>query len=416
MSKRFIIKESTRKRCKIIPLSKERQKLFQPISLELFHFLYKAQSITFSIFIRVGNEIIEYIKPSELSTELLRHIWIASLKDEADVEICVKKVDHPKFTEVIDRVRSQKIEILLEKQPALDRKTLHVFSDLSRASQMVLRGGINKDVAHKVSAAASFMVSNLMDNDLAMSTLSRMINIDPTLYDHSASVAMFAGIMANQQFKKTIGAKQTEIIAQCGLYHDAGKACIPNAILNKPDTFTLEEFEIMKTHAILGYKELTKAIDSGSPIDKVVAQVALEHHERFEGQGYPHGRAGRLEQDKENGIHPYSRIISIADSYSALLMERVYKPALPAEKAIRILEETASSNFDPDIFHPFIDAMKRSLQMLEERESNLFGNIYLVEKGESAAKKIIEVKKSKQKIEKLDTNSLQTGFKKCSHH
>lgn len=394
MSKRFIIKESTRKRCKIIKISERAKTQFQPISLELFHFLYKAQAIDFSIFIRVMDEVIEYIKPTELSQELLKHIWLASLKDEAEVEICVLKADHPKFTRIIDNVRTQKIQILLEKQPALDRKTLQIFNDLSGASQMVLRGGITKSVAAKVKAAASHMVANLMDNDYAMSTLSKMITIDPTLYDHSASVAMFGGIMAKQYLKEKIGTKQTEIIAQCGLYHDAGKACIPNSILNKPGTFTLEEFEVMKTHAILGYKELTKAIENGSPIDEVVARVALEHHERFEGQGYPYGKAGRFEHNPNDGIHVYSRIISIADSYSALLMKRVYKPALPAAKAIEILERDATNHFDPDIFLPFIKSMKKSLRLLEEKESNLFGHIYVVDKGESAAEKI---RRTKQK-------------------
>ncbi|MDB2447286.1 HD domain-containing protein [bacterium] len=410
MGKRFIIKESTRNRCKVFKLSDERRTHFQPISLELFHFLYKAQTIDFSIYIRVADEMIEYIKATELSQELLRHIWLASMKEEAEVEICVLKKDHPKFTRVINTVRDSKIKVLVEKHPALDRKTLQVFNDLSGASQMVLRGGLNKSVAAQVKAAASYMVSNLMENDFAMSTLSKMITIDPTLYDHSASVAMFGGIMAKQYLKEKIGTKQTEIIAQCGLYHDAGKACIPNSILNKPGSFTEEEFEVMKTHAVLGYKDLTKAIENGSPIDDVVARVALEHHERFTGHGYPHGLKGRYEEDEKNGIHVYARIIAIADSYSALLMERVYKPALPAKKAIELLEQNAMNHFDPDIFLPFIDSMKRSLQLLSEREKNMHGQIYVVEEGENTASKIKETQKKNMPL------STEKHSHSCSHH
>ena len=414
MSKKFIIKESTRNRCQVFKLTPETQNKFQPISLELFHFLYKATAIDFSIFIRVGSEMIEYIKATELSKELLRHIWIASMKEEAEVEICVLKKDHPRFTRVIDSVRDQKIELLVEKHPALDRKTLQVFTDLSGASQMVLRGGLNQTVARKVSAAASFMVSNLMDNDLAMSTLSRMITIDPTLYDHSASVAMFSGIMAKQYLKEKIGNKQTELIAQCGLYHDAGKACIPNAILNKPGSFTKEEFEIMKTHAILGYKDLTKAIEQGSPIDEIVARVALEHHERFTGKGYPHGLKGRFEDDPEHGIHVYSRIVAIADSYSALLMERVYKPALPAEKALELLQSNADEHYDPDIFYPFINAMKKSLNALAIREKNMHGEIYLVDEGETLARKIKETNSRRKSTNKTETKQAENQKPGCT--
>ncbi|MEI8025892.1 MAG: O-antigen ligase family protein, partial [Pseudomonadota bacterium] len=251
-SKKFIIKESTRKRCRVFPIDSFDRRKFTPISMELFHFLYEAPTIDFSIFIRVDEEMVEYIKATELSKELLKHIWLASIKDDAEVEICVQSADHAKFTRVIDSVRDLKIRRLIEREPALDSKTLISFVNLSGASQMILRGGINEDATRKVAAAASFMVSNLMDNNYSIATLSRMIQIDPSLYDHSAAVAMFSGIMGKQAYQGKLSQKNAESLAQCGLYHDAGKACIPHAVLNKPGAFTPEEFEIMKSHAIQG--------------------------------------------------------------------------------------------------------------------------------------------------------------------
>ncbi|MCX6129164.1 MAG: hypothetical protein NTX25_08905, partial [Proteobacteria bacterium] len=164
---------------------------FRPISLELFSYLWEVPTIDFSIFIRVEDEIIEYIRASELSIELLQHIWSASLKDQGGVDVFLAKRDYPKFEHAISYVRQKKINLLLEKDSSLDRKTLEIFADLSGASQMVLRGGVTKLVAERVKTAAAFMVSQLMGNELAISTLCRMIAIDPTLYDHSASVAMF---------------------------------------------------------------------------------------------------------------------------------------------------------------------------------------------------------------------------------
>ncbi|RYZ56866.1 MAG: HD domain-containing protein [Proteobacteria bacterium] len=261
---------------------------------------------------------------------------------------------------------------------------------------MVLRGGIDKQVAERIKSAASHMVQNLMDNDSAMATLSRMISIDPTLYDHSASVAMFSTVMARRQFGDKMPIRDVEILAQSGLYHDAGKSCVPNAILNKPGAFTPEEFEVMKGHVHHGFRELSIAIHAGAPIDPLVAQVAIEHHERFTGKGYPYGKRGRFEDDAENGIHPYSRIISIADAYSALLMKRVYKPALPAEKALELMEKSAPDDFDPMIFEPFVASVKLSLNALRdarEREKTK-GNIYMVDKGDSIAAKIAESRKA----------------------
>jgi HD-GYP domain-containing protein (c-di-GMP phosphodiesterase class II) len=240
------------------------------------------------------------------------------------------------------------------------------------------------------------MVSQLMSNDLAMSTLSRMIAIDPSLYDHSASVAMFSTIMAKQYIDPKLPFKDAEVIAQCGMYHDAGKSCIPNAILNKPGAFTPDEFAVMKTHVQFGHKELMNAIQNGAPIDEIVARVALEHHERFTGKGYPAGKRGRWEDDPEFGIHVYSRIISIADAYSALLMKRVYKPALPAEKALELMEKSAPDDFDPEIFSPFVSGVRTSLDTLKKRKDAIeksTGAIYLVDADETLVKQIQEARK-----------------------
>lgn len=393
MSKKFILKDSTRKRCKILPVSEELLQHFRPISLDLFTYLWEVPTIDFSIYIRVEGELIEYIRPSELSHELLQHIWTVSLRADAGIEVLLLKKDFPKFEHTISYVRQKKINLLLEKDPSLDRKTLETFTDLSGASQMVLRGGITKAVAERVKSAAAFMVTQLMDNELAMSTLSRMITIDPTLYDHSASVAMFATIMAKQYVDPKLPLKEAEIISQCGLYHDAGKSCIPNAILNKPGAFTPDEFEVMKTHVMHGYKELMHAIASGAPIDDLAARVALEHHERFAGGGYPNGKHGRLE-DHPQGIHRYSRIVSIADAYSALLMKRVYKPALPAEMALEMLERATPKDFDSDIVLPFTVGARRSFERLKEKREKMRSNhIYVVDETESAAERIAATRK-----------------------
>lgn len=396
MSRKFIIKESTRNRCKIMRIEQNTLAAYRPISLELFAYLWEVKTIDFSIYLRIDTELLEYIKPSELSIELLQHVWLASLKEEAGVDVYVARKDFPKFELTLDFVRKKKINMLMEKEPSLDRKTLEVFANMSGASQMVLRGGIDRQVAERVKSAASFMVQNLMDSDSAMATLSRMISIDPTLYDHSASVAMFSTVMAKRLYGETFPSRDAETLAQSGLYHDAGKSCVPNAILNKPGAFTPEEFEVMKGHVHHGFRELSTAIHAGAPIDPLVAQVAIEHHERFTGKGYPYGKKGRYEDDPEHGIHPYSRIVSIADAYSALLMKRVYKPALPAEKALELMEKSAPDDFDPLIFEPFVASVKLSLNALRDarEKEKTRGTIYMVEKGDSIAQKIAESRKA----------------------
>ena len=399
-AKKFVIKEATRKRCKIIPADEKTLKRFIPISLELFPYLKDVDKIDFSLFFRNGDEIIEFIKPKELSTELLEQMWYASLKPAALVEICLLRSDYKKFEAIIDSVRSNKIKAVLEMDRTLDPKVAQVYSTLSSASQMIVRGGITNQVANQAIAAAATLMSTQIDSEVAVGTLSRMINCDSSLYDHSASVAMLAAVIASSTLPNPLHKQECEVVAQCGLYHDAGKCCIPNHVLNKPGIFTPEEFEIMKTHTHHGHDELQKAIEKGAPIHEVAARVALEHHERFTGKGYPNQRKGRLEED-ENGIHLYTRIVSIADVYSALLMKRVYKDALSSDEAIKLMKKVADNDFDPLIFDPFYKHVMSSIALFEKKEAAIdenFGSVRMIGKSESFSKALREREQDKNKV------------------
>jgi HD-GYP domain-containing protein (c-di-GMP phosphodiesterase class II) len=357
---RLAIKEATRKRCRIVKVTPDIREKLQPISLELFHFLYFPSSISFSLYARIGDELVEYIPKGRLNPEYLDELSELLRKSREDCEVCVTRGERPAFDALIDTVRSEKLSALRKKLPNLDQKTLDLYSALSSASQMVVAGGLNPSVVTHVKASAAYLVSNAIDSDLTMSTLSRMITCDPTLYDHSATVAMISAVISIRLLPKKLSKKEAEIVAQSAMFHDVGKTCVPSEILNKPGKFTPAEFEIMKTHTSLGYDELQKLISAGAPIEELVARVALEHHEKWDGGGYPHGRKGALEKDSQNGIHIYSRIVTVADIYSALLMKRIYKPAFEPQDAIKVMAGEARG-FDPDIFVPFLKCVVRSL-------------------------------------------------------
>ncbi len=371
----FKLKEETIKRCKIFQIAPEKARQFVPVSPELFHFLYEVKKVAFNIYFRVEDTMIEFIQSHEFSKELLDQLWSSMQKNRRRLELNILRSEFPKFQELIDQVRSQKVNRLLEKFPHLDKKTLDVFSNLSTASQMIVKGGINSDVVAQVRASASYVVNNLLDSSLAVATLSKMVTADPTLYDHSAAVAMIASMIGMHCLPKAMPPKQAEIVAKCGLYHDVGKTCVPSAILNKPGKFTPEEFEVMKSHAELGEKELEAVRNAGAQIEPECVRVAGEHHEKFAGTGYPRRRAGRLEEDAENGIHLYSRIVTIADIYSALLMKRVYKEAYEPQDAIKTMAETAANDYDPDLFHNFLKTVVNSLNTYQGKMSGGKGRI-----------------------------------------
>jgi response regulator RpfG family c-di-GMP phosphodiesterase len=126
--------------------------------------------------------------------------------------------------------------------------------------------------------------------------------------------------------------------------HDAGKIGIPDAILNKPSEHTDAEAEIMRSHAELGRRIFE---DRHSPVLKAAAIVAGEHHERWDGKGYPNGYRGEQ-------IHIFGRITALADVFDALTHERCYKEAWPMKRTLQYLVEERGRRFDPELVDLFI--------------------------------------------------------------
>ena len=153
---------------------------------------------------------------------------------------------------------------------------------------------------------------------------------------HVKRVAEYSKIFA---LHLGIPEEKAEILKQASPMHDIGKVAIPDNILNKPGKLTFDEFEIMKTHAQLGYEMLES---SNKAILKVAAIVAHEHHEKWDGSGYPRGLIG-------NKIHVYGRITAVADVFDALGSSRVYKKAWDDEKIFKLFEEEKGKHFDPEI-------------------------------------------------------------------
>jgi putative two-component system response regulator len=147
-------------------------------------------------------------------------------------------------------------------------------------------------------------------------------------------------------FAEVLGwpAEQVQDIRMAAPMHDLGKIGIPDAILQKPGTLTQEEFEVMKTHTTIGAKMLE---GSESVILNMAREIALCHHERWDGGGYPRGLAGA-------DIPETARILALADVYDALTHDRVYRRALPEERALAIMEEGRGKHFDPFLFGVFM--------------------------------------------------------------
>jgi hypothetical protein len=158
--------------------------------------------------------------------------------------------------------------------------------------------------------------------------------------EHTQRVGALAARMARQLGQDD---RMVWLIRQAAPLHDLGKIAIPDSILLKPGRLEPEEFEVVKTHAVLGARVLA---DSGSEVLAVAEQIARSHHERWDADGYPDNLAGEA-------IPLVARLVAVADVFDVLVHERPYKEAWTVEDAAGEIRSGAGSQFDPDVVAAF---------------------------------------------------------------
>ena len=149
---------------------------------------------------------------------------------------------------------------------------------------------------------------------------------------------------------------ESELIKLASTMHDLGKIAIPDKILKKPGKLTDEEFEIMKTHTNHGYRILK---NPNLPVIKMAAEIALNHHEKFDGSGYPAGKKG-LE------IPLNARMMAIVDVFDAMSHKRVYKDAVPIEETLAYINKQRGIHFDPDLVDMFINNLSTIISRVKK--------------------------------------------------
>jgi len=168
--------------------------------------------------------------------------------------------------------------------------------------------------------------------------------------NHVRRVAEYSRVLA---LAYGMSSSEAELLKQASPMHDIGKIAIPDAILNKPARFNDKERAIMNTHAELGYGMIK---NSKRPLLKAASIVAYEHHEKWDGSGYPRGLSAK-------DIHIYGRITAVADVFDALGSDRVYKKAWDDEKILKLFREERGHHFDPTLVDIFFDNLDDFLEI-----------------------------------------------------
>jgi putative two-component system response regulator len=175
---------------------------------------------------------------------------------------------------------------------------------------------------------------------------------DPETGAHILRMAHYSKLIAT---RLGLNAHDQELILEAAPMHDIGKIGIPDHILLKPGRLDAGEFDIMKRHARMGYEILD---GSQSPSLQTAALIALGHHEKFDGSGYPSGLAGEA-------IPLFARICAVADVFDALTSERPYKKAWSLEHSTDYLNEGSGKHFDPACVQAFLSGWDEVLQIRE---------------------------------------------------
>jgi len=220
---------------------------------------------------------------------------------------------------------------------------------------------------------------NLMIFALAKLAESR----DPETGAHLERMREYCKVVADSlsrkpEFENVVDGDYVQSIYLTSPLHDIGKVGIPDSVLLKPGKLTEDEFEIMKTHTTIGAETLSAAMQHNPDAEflRMARDIALTHHERYDGTGYPQGLTGRT-------IPLCGRIVALADVYDALRAKRIYKDAFTHETARNIILDGRNTHFDPVIVDCFLEREQEFIhihnrfQDLEESSSRMAPQAFL---------------------------------------
>ncbi|HEX2946414.1 MAG TPA: HD-GYP domain-containing protein [Clostridia bacterium] len=248
----------------------------------------------------------------------------------------------------IDHLKNHGInEVYLEDDISTDITVRDVVRDETRNEAVVLVKKLMTNYqfsesidVEEVKKTVNKILDELLGNDDILYNLSEIKSVDDYTFEHSVNVCILSLITG---IGLEFDISRLRELGTGAMLHDIGKLCIPKEILKKPSQLTVEEFEEIKKHTILGYELLKKS----GKVNLASAYIAFGHHERYDGSGYP------LQLKNEN-IHMYARIAAVADVYDALTSDRVYRKKLKPNEVFEYITSLGVHHFDPRIIESFV--------------------------------------------------------------
>ena len=247
----------------------------------------------------------------------------------------------------------------------------NVFSKVVMHNEQIDGESILSDVENVVSKGRNSI--HILD------MLQCMRGYDDVTYVHSVNVALLSNMIGRIVYPD-ISDEELKVLTLAGLLHDIGKMMVPDNIIQKKGRLTLPEYNLVKTHVLFG-NNILKGIDN---LDPRIAEVAMRHHERCDGTGYPGGY-------KREQIEPFARIVAIADTYDAMTSDRAYRAAICPFDVIEMFESEGIVKYDVEFLLPFLEKAVQAYMNTNVRLStNQIGKVIMINKNEFS-KPVVQV-------------------------
>jgi len=302
----------------------------------------------------VGDKVLKFDR-SWMETDFLMHKFV--VKEQSTIDKIIKNGIEYVYIDAEDPTEEDKIKEVLSAESTVEEFLEHPeekfidFKDFSSAVDLYKESiNIVKNVLVDVRAGKMFnngavksVAENIteltMRNRGILSSVTKLKKHDDYTFQHSMNVSIYAASLATH-----LGMSEKEVnrIANAGVLHDVGKMLVPSNVLNKPGRLTEKEYEIMKSHVQLGYDFLLK-----EGISKDMLRLPYEHHERYDGSGYPNGL-------KDEQISLEGKIGVVVDIYDAITSDRVYHKGMEPPSALKLMFKWTDSHINKKVFEFFV--------------------------------------------------------------